>query len=601
MRTLRRWILGHRIVSLIAAIAIAGGGYYWYSSSQSVVAATRYVVETATQGSVVTSIAGSGQVDSVTQVDVKPKVTETVTKILVGVGDHVAAGQLLVQLDTTNEAKALRQAQLSLQSSQLALAKLQQPPDTLSLTQSQNAVTQAAGQLATASTTLQKDYQSGFDSVSGSFVDFQTLMSQLQDFVAGTAVNKNQDNPDAYVSLMPTYLQASTIPYRDDVFATYQAANTAYQANLKDYQAASRYSDPAALDTLFAETYNTAKLVGGAVKSVKSLLDFLSNNYPKSGGYAALPAITNTYQTNFGADTGTANGDVTSLANAVNTIANDKMALNNAALSLTEAQQSLAKLQAGADPLDIQSQQLSIEQQQLSVQTAQDNLDACSLRAPIDGIVSSLPAVVGATVPSPAVSVVGGGKIAEITLNEVDAAKVSVGDKATLTFDAINGLSLAGQVAEIDPVGTVSQGVVSYNVKVGFAEAAGQDQIKPGMSVSANIVTEVHQNVIALPNAAILGQGSSTYVLAPATALAAGDISASATGGIELPEAPKRIPVVVGISNDTVTEIVSGVNAGDQVITKTIGGSASAARTTTASTNTLRLGGGLFGGGATGR
>ncbi len=607
---IRTFIVVRKIATTIIAFALAGVGYYLTVGLRTTATATQYVVENASLGAVVTSVSGSGQVDTVTQVDVKPQTTENVTHVYVGVGDRVAAGQLLIQLDTTNEAKALAQAQISLQSAKLALAKLQEPPTATTLTQSENSVTQAEGQLAAASTTLEKDYQGGFDSVSGSFVDFQTVMSELQSFVIGTNLSKSQANPDVYVNLMPTYLQAQASPYRDAVMSSFQAANTAYQANLADYQAASRYSSPSALDALFGETYDTAKLIGGAVKAVKSLLDFVTTNYPTGSGYAALPSLTATYQTNFGTYTNTANGDIANLADAVNTIASDKTALTNAQLSLTEAEQSLAQLNAGTDPLDIQSQQLSIQQAELSVETAQQNLDADSIRSPIDGIVSAMPSVVGGSVPSPAVSVVGQGKVAEITLNEVDAAKVAVGDNATLTFDAISGLSLAGKVVEIDPVGTVSQGVVNYNVKVSFAEASGQDQVKPGMSVNADIVTAVHQNVVAVPNAAVVTAGSASYVLEPASPLPAAEVAASANGGVELSASPVRVPVVTGISNDTLTEIVSGVNEGDQIIVQTIAGTAgTGAPAVVSSAGAPRAGlgglGGLGGGGiyraATGR
>ena len=64
-----------------------------------------------------------------------------------------------------------------------------------------------------------------------------------------------------------------------------------------------------------------------------------------------------------------------------------------------------------------------------------------------------------------------------------DFLTIKVGDKATLTFDAVTDLSISGQVAEIDTVGTVSQGVVSYALKIAFDT---QDtRVKPGMTVSA--------------------------------------------------------------------------------------------------------------------
>ncbi len=591
----------HKIISSLAVIILVGGGYYWYNTAQSGITVTKYVIEKATQGTITASVSGSGQTQAVTELDIKPQVTEAVTKVSVSVGDHVTAGQLLVTLDTTNEEKALRQAQLSLQSAQLALAKLQEAPTAVSLAQDQDAVTKADEDLLNASTTLAKDYQNGFDTLGSAFVDFQTVMTELQDFVEGTEVDKLQSNPDAYVNLMPNYLQAGALPYRDDVVSHYAAAAAAYSENLADYHTTSRNADEAALDNIFSETYATAKLISGTVKSAKDMLNYVANNYPTNLGLSQLPAITNTFQTNFANDTNTINNDNANIAGAINTVAADKTAINDDTLALNEASDTLAQLVAGVDPLDIQSQQLSIEQAQISVQNAQQQLDDCYIRAPIDGVISAVDAVAGETVPSPAVSMVGKGQVAVITLNEVDAAKVAVGDAATLTFDAISGLSLAGKVIEMDPVGTVSQGVVNYNIQISFNDTT--DQIKPGMSVTAAIITQVHADVIAVPNSAIKTQGSTSYIEMPAGTVSDSDIAASANGGIVLSVPPKNRAVTTGLSNDTMTEVTSGLQAGDPFIVQTVtSGSASAGTTGAAAGGSSAgsfgriLGGGRFGG-----
>ena len=70
-------------------------------------------------------------------------------------------------------------------------------------------------------------------------------------------------------------------------------------------------------------------------------------------------------------------------------------------------------------------------------------------------------------------------------MNEVDAAKISVGNKTTLTFDATEDLTLTGKVAQIDTIGTVEQGVVSYKVKIAFDTQ--DERIKPGMTANASI------------------------------------------------------------------------------------------------------------------
>ncbi|MDE2018985.1 MAG: HlyD family efflux transporter periplasmic adaptor subunit [Patescibacteria group bacterium] len=603
MSKFKLFIKSHRVASIIVLIVALAGCYYWYRSAQSASAPARYVVAAAKPGTVIASVQGSGQVDSVTSINVNPQVTETVTGVYVQPGDYVRAGQLLVQLDPTNEQKALRQAELSLQSAQISLSKLQEAPATTTLVQDQNAVTQAEDQLNTASATLQRDYQSGFDTLTATFTDLQNIITGVQNFVQGADVNKIQADPDAYVNLMPNYLTAQALPYRNNIYSAFQTATAAYQNNLVDFHAADRNSSPAIIDALLAETASTAKNISNSVKSVKDLLNFVVNNYPSSSSTNPLPQVTNTYQTNFGNYTNTINTDISNLLGAQNTISSDKTAIKNAQLSLNEAQNTLTALLAGPDTLDVQSQNISIQQQQLSLQTAQQNLDNTSIRAPISGVISAVSAVAGESVASPAVTMVGSDKVAEVTLNEVDAAKVSLGQQAALSFDALPNLSLAGKVVEVDPVGTVSQGVVNYNVKISFASAASAtstDQVKPGMSVTANIITQADQNVVTVPNSALLTVGSQKFIMVPASPLSAEELASSSAVGIELAAAPVRVPVATGISNSNVTEITSGLNVGDQYIARTISGSAG---TGGAGTNALRtLGGGaggaFFGGGA---
>jgi multidrug efflux pump subunit AcrA (membrane-fusion protein) len=603
----RKFALAHKVVSLVTAIILITGGYYAYKDSHATVSVTKYVIQKATQGTVVASVTGSGQVQAVTSINVAPQVSETVTKVYVKVGDHVQAGQLLVQVDPTNEQKALNQAQLSLQSAQLSLEQLQQV-STTTLLQQQNAVTSGEQSLVNASTTLATDYQNGFDTLSSAFVAFQSVMAGLQDFATGNDISKTQANPDAYVSLMPNYLQAPALPYRDLVGANYTAATKSYQQDLADYNATDRNASSTTLDALFSETYNTAQAISEAVKASNDFLTYVVNNYPKNQGLAVLPSITTTFQTNLGNYTDTIDGEVSGIGSVITGLTNDKNSLISDGSSLAQASETLAETLAGPTQVSLLSQQISIQTAQNNLDTAEQNLAYTSVRAPIAGIVSAVGATVGETVASPAVSIVGEGDQAQVTLNEVDAAKVMVGDKATLTFDALPDLSLAGQVTEVDAVGTVSQGVVNYNVDIGFSQPADPnatttaDQVKPGMSVTADIVTQVDQDVVAVPNAAVVTKGGTSYVLEPASTVPDATITASTGGGVVLTPAPVQVPVTLGLANDTVTEITSGVNVGDEIITQTIVTSAAASTASTAGTSGLRLGGGttLFGGAAGG-
>lgn len=164
---------------------------------------------------------------------------------------------------------------------------------------------------------------------------------------------------------------------------------------------------------------------------------------------------------------------------------------------------------------------------------------------------------------------------AQVLVNEVDIPNVSVGQKVMMTFGAVDGLTIAGKVEKIDALGTISQGVVSYGVTIGFDTLDAR--IKPSMSVSAKIITQVKQDVLTVSNSALKTQGNKTYV------------EVLKNGA----QAPEQRTIEIGASNNTETEIVSGISVGDNVVTQTINPNAKA--TTTTSTN--RGGGmGILGG-----
>ncbi len=138
-----------------------------------------------------------------------------------------------------------------------------------------------------------------------------------------------------------------------------------------------------------------------------------------------------------------------------------------------------------------------------------------------------------------------------ITLNEVDAAKVQTGQTVQLSFNAIPGLNLTGTVTSINPIGTISQGVVTYNATV--ALNLTNSQLKSGMSVTANITTEVKNNVLSVPSIAIKNSNNGgSYV----QILNSGK--------------PLDVNVQTGIVTNNGTEITSGLKAGESVITQII-------------------------------
>jgi multidrug resistance efflux pump len=176
-------------------------------------------------------------------------------------------------------------------------------------------------------------------------------------------------------------------------------------------------------------------------------------------------------------------------------------------------------------------------------------------------------------------------KIVSVPLNEVDASKVKVGQKATLAFDAIDGLSLTGEVVLVNPIGTVSQGVVNYAVHVAFDST--DDRIKSGMSASVSIITQVRADVLTVPNSAIKTQGETSYV----EEFSAKDLSSvTSTNQLFASTAiPQRVQVETGVSNDELTEIVSGLTEGQKIISQTVKATTARTTTTSAASSAIRI------------
>ena len=287
--------------------------------------------------------------------------------------------------------------------------------------------------------------------------------------------------------------------------------------------------------------------------------------------------------------TGTINGDVSNLSNTRTTIAND-------VADVPEKAASLKKLQDGADPLDVQSSQLDVTERQNALQDAKDTLDDNYIRAPFSGTLSKVDVNQGdsASSGSAIATIIANEQVADITLNEVDASKVKIGDNVTLTFDAIDGLTIAGKVAELDTVGTVTQGVVNYTATISFDSSDAR--IKSGMSVSASIITDIHADVLTVPTSAVKTSAAGSYVLVFDTPPVGADSTAATTKGVPSDVPPTQVPVETGLSDDTNIEITSGLTEGEQIVTRTIVPSST---TTTTSAPSL-LGGGTGGARAAG-
>jgi HlyD family secretion protein len=524
------------VIILVALIII----YFVYKKVTNTSAEPRYVLGAVERGTLITSVSGSGQVSALNQVDVKPNVSGTITSVPVTQGQEVKAGTVLATIDSRSALKAVHDAQAGLQSAQIAYQKATFP---------------------SSASDLNKAYDDAFGAVASAFSDMSTIVSDLDDILY-----KQSHSPYLAENTVRSTTGQRGVDMRSAASLEFDKAKDTYQKSLIEYQSLSGSSDRPKIEASLTDTYALTKQLALAVKDVFGVVEYLKNQGIRS--------------TELTADETTLNSDSNKLSSAVGNITSATTGIQTARNSITGGN------------LDVKNAELTVGQKQNALQDAYNTLADYTIRAPFDGVVAKLSAKVGDTASSVAVAtLITKQQIATISLNEVDVAKIKVGEKVTLTFDAVPDLTVTGQVLQIDTLGTVSQGVVSYAVNIGFDTQ--DDRVKPGMSVSAAIITDSKPNILLVPTGAVKTSGAGSYVqVIPNSAQTSSDTATANAQGIISTTPPESVPVTVGASNDTQTEIISGLNEGDQIITRVITASTKTTQTPTA--------GSLLGGGARG-
>ena len=166
-----------------------------------------------------------------------------------------------------------------------------------------------------------------------------------------------------------------------------------------------------------------------------------------------------------------------------------------------------------------------------------------------------------------------------VSVAEVDAPQIKVGQAATITFDALPNKTFTGKVMGMNTTGAVTSGVTTYPTVIQLDDTSDAS-VLPNMSATANIITKVDDNVLLVPSAAVQTVGTTSTV----RVLKNGQVSS--------------VQVQVGDTSSSQTVITSGLSEGDTVITSVTSTSTTTSGSASPFSGGLRLGG--FGGGGGG-
>ena len=211
----------------------------------------------------------------------------------------------------------------------------------------------------------------------------------------------------------------------------------------------------------------------------------------------------------------------------------------------------------------------TVRVQQQAVQEAQTNLGYATITAPIDGVVLAKKVEEGQTVASsmttPTLFIIAQDLtdmrvIADI--DEADIGGVKEGQRVSFTVDAFPDDTFEGEVTQVRQQATTTSNVVTYAVVI---SARNDDlKLKPGLTANVTIYTMEKKDVLSVPTKA-LRFAPNEAIMTDSEKIE--DVESSNKVWTKEGDTFKAHAVEIGVTNGTLTEIMSGISEGTDVLT----------------------------------
>ena len=515
-----------RIGLVLLLVAVIAGGSYWFIQQRSAAQTTDQSsgftqIVAVQQGNLNASISVVGELyapQNETMSFERVSGTTTLASLDVEPGSVVTAGQVLATIDPTPYQQALDQATSDLQSSQQTLSDLETAPTSLDIAQADLAIAQAEYALQQARDDLESLQDPDIAALKTAVSDAQLALVQAQSNLA--SAQPDQTSQDKLSALQDK---------EGDLYTEYSrlASETYSDTYYQDRLALANNAFLAAQDTrISTELQQQINLLKAHMQVTQAETKLANAQEALADGQAAVDAL----------DLATAD-----------------QAVAQAEADLADARDARAELDKGPDTVDLTAAQADVDKKQLAVSEAQADLDAATLVASFDGTVLDTSASTGdrITASSPILTLANLNEL-EVTalIDETTIRDVQTGQPASITFDAYPGQTFRGEVLAVPLQGTLQGGVMVYEVPISL-EGADTLPLLVGMTANVAIQTGQAENALLVPTIALQNVGGLTQVLVP---------NSDPTGD------PVSVPVEVGLSNGTYTQVTKGLNIGDQVV-----------------------------------
>jgi HlyD family secretion protein len=478
---MKSYLLGLSLVKkftivIVAAIVIWGGYRLWFAPQK-----IKYDLATAVRGTIVQEVSVTGNTAPVKDINLAFESGGTIAVTNFNVGAHVRAGDVIARLNTSDLEAQLAQAKANVDTQIAKLKSLQAGSRPEDIQASQAALAKAKQDLANI-------YANVADMLSDAYAKTNdAVRNQLSAFFTGGETN----NP------ILTFSVSNSQALNDVQFKRVQAS-VELNAWQNEIASVSAFSSTLTLE-------NALKQGGAHLSIIQSFLASASQSLIEATALSAT--MVNTYKTSVTTALSQVNAGITNVSASAQNISSQKIAID-------ELQAQLNLKLAGSTAEDIAAQQAQVEQAQASVASIQIKIAKASLASPIAGIVTVMDAKAG-QIASPGavlISVISDqGLEVDANISEADIGKVSVNDPATMTLDAFPGKMFNGKVSYIDPGEKIIEGVPTYKTTFTFDNLG--PEVKPGMTANIDVVADKRENVIYIPQRAVINKDGQRIVM----------------------------------------------------------------------------------------
>ncbi len=475
---------------------------------------------TAERGNVMQEVSVTGKTKPAKTVDLAFETAGKVRRVNAEVGDKIFANQILVELDSSELYAQLNEAEANLESQKVELDELNKGTRPEEIAVNETKLTSANISLNNAK---------------------RNLIDKIQD-----AYTKSED------SIRNKVDQYFNNPRGASPTVNFTVGDSALKIAVENGRVSIELMLVSWKDSL--DKLVISSDLNSYLDSAKNNLDQIKSFLEKNAlALNALSASANISQTTIDTYRSAVSTARTNVNTALTNLQAAEEKLRDAESAVILAEKELALEKAGSTAEQIAAQEALVKKAEAGADLIRVKISKNILRSPMDGIITKQEAKAGEIISANSIvaSVISlGGFELETNVPEADIFKVKIGDLARVTLDAFgNDLVLEAKVTKIDPAEIVIEGVATYKTTLQFIKE--NSGIKSGMTANIDILTAQKENVIVVPQRAVVAKDGDKFIKV-----------LKDDGTIE------EIKVETGLrgSNGNI-EIIEGIKEGDKIIT----------------------------------